>query len=137
MILEQHFSAFVRLFHFRTRYIFNNCHWNQIEHQREYKVQSEKTNLWPHIAKFIQARWVTYSNLLCEHEVINYIQIIDEINYSIYLWNFGIVILNFYFIFNLIFIVRRRWIFFIETAQYKFQFVYLLSIDWIKSNKQN
>ena len=26
LILEQEFSAFVSLFHFRTRYIFDNCH---------------------------------------------------------------------------------------------------------------
>ena len=53
-------------------------------------------------------------------------------NYSIYLWNFRIVILNFYFIFNLIFIVRRSWIFFIETAWYKFKFIIIKFIIIIK-----
>ena len=67
--------------------------------------------------------------ILKGHSTINSVNEyeLDELdvlmNYSIYLWDFRIVILNFYFIFNLIFIVRRSWIFFIETARYKFEFI--------------
>ena len=48
-------------------------------------------------------------------------------NYSIYSWNFRIVILNFYFIFNYFNIYCKAQLnIFIETARYKFQFIIII-----------